>query len=40
MDITLTTVVHYLAVGLSLGFTLGYAMCWLQMGWPNGSRDE
>ncbi len=40
MDITSSTVIQYLAVGLSLGFTLGYGVCWLQTWWLNGSRDE
>ena len=40
MEATSITVIQYLAVGLSLGFTLGYGVCWLQMWWLNGSREE
>ena len=40
MDIASITIIHYLAMGLSLGFTLGYGVCWLQTWWQSGSRDE
>ena len=40
MDTASITVIQYMAVGLSLGFTLGYGVCWLQTWWLNGSRDE
>ena len=37
MEATSITVIQYLAVGLSLGFTLGYGICWLQTWWLSTS---
>ena len=34
---TSITVIRYLAIGLSLGFTLGYGVGWLHTWWPGGS---
>ena len=37
MEATSIAVVQYLALGLSLGFTLGYGICWLQTWWLSTS---
>ena len=34
------TVIRYLVVGLSLGFMLGYGVCWFQTWWLSGPQDE